>query len=62
MDLPSEIPFNEDFADMGYEKSYVLVLMYYVFIAVMWATLRFAWLKYKAKYNRRYSVRKAAKQ
>lgn len=45
MNLPSSIPFNTSFGDMGYERQYILVIMYYVFLACMAVTLRFAWLK-----------------
>jgi hypothetical protein len=45
MDLPSTIPFNSSFGDMGYERHYILVIMYWVFLACMAVTLRFIWLK-----------------
>jgi hypothetical protein len=45
MDLPSTIPFNTDFGDLGYERAYILVIMYYIFLACIFVTLRFAYLK-----------------
>ena len=45
MDLPSTIPFNSSFGDMGFERAYILVIMYWIFLACMASVLRFMWLK-----------------
>jgi len=45
MDLPSTISFNSSFGDMGFERAYILVIMYWIFLACMASILRFIWLK-----------------